>query len=83
MKVRSVDDVCVVAQVPNSSAFEIGGQILGRPALFHGSNLSWPASGDNSSTFLSCARPHVNDPVAARDNLHLMLHDDNRIAGIN
>lgn len=58
-------------------------QVRRRPAIGDVGNLEGRAAGDNATAVFPRPRPQIDDPVHLREDAHVMLDDDNRVARIN
>jgi hypothetical protein len=63
--------------------FDCPGKIGWRAALAHVSHLQRSSASDDLTAFVARARSDINDPIAPRHHVHVVLHDDHSIAGGN
>src|SRR5688572_8899951 len=63
--------------------FEEASEIARRRTLACLGDLFRRILGDDAAALIPGAGTHVDDPVAGGDNAHVMLHDNDRVAGFD
>src|SRR5665811_1439374 len=66
-----------------SAVCESSSEIRSGLAAFCGRNSRRNARGHDAAAFIPRARSHVDDPVALRDQRHIVLDNEHRIAAIH
>src|SRR5690606_9650842 len=48
-----------------------------------GCDVLWGAGGDDGASYVTSARPEVDDPVGVGDSGQVVFYEDDRVAGIH